>query len=361
MTGRFQLRVPKMEGLDEVGAALRKCPFLHSVSASQGEGFARQLAVAPVQRPAAAAAAGASLVFPEDSSFMETAMKLFHGPGGVVPLQRFAEDAGPKRCPYAAAAQQMLPPAVDALAGAPLSAGPAQQRGVAAPMAAISLGGFGSLPDPLDFLFGKASKAKRQQAKQKRPRPGGKGAAKGAQPGPAAVSQAAQQPAGGQCPLRKFAGPLGGLLPLGAAVGRLGCPPAIVKMRAAVAALKPVRDLRPQALPVRALALGAAAVAANFPCGAWREHTRKFSFQWFLAVHATIPFVAMLRKAVLMPPWAIALTVASAVAGQQAGAALERSRLAGDWPKEATAALVGCREAAAAPWASLRGVGRVAA
>jgi len=31
--------------------------------------------------------------------------------------------------------------------------------------------------------------------------------------------------------------------------------------------------------------------------------------QWFLAVHAAIPFVAMLRKAVLMPKWAILLTL----------------------------------------------------
>lgn len=53
------------------------------------------------------------------------------------------------------------------------------------------------------------------------------------------------------------------------------------------------------------------AVAANLPCGAWREHTRKFSPHWFLAVHATIPFVASLRKAVLMPKWAILLTVAA--------------------------------------------------
>ena len=58
--------------------------------------------------------------------------------------------------------------------------------------------------------------------------------------------------------------------------------------------------------------MGGTAIAANLPCGAWREHTRKFSPQWFLAVHATIPFVASLRKAVLMPKWAILLTVAGA-------------------------------------------------
>jgi len=56
--------------------------------------------------------------------------------------------------------------------------------------------------------------------------------------------------------------------------------------------------------------MGGTGIAANLPCGAWREHTKKFSPQWFLAVHATIPFVAMLRKAVLMPKWAILLTLA---------------------------------------------------
>lgn len=35
----------------------------------------------------------------------------------------------------------------------------------------------------------------------------------------------------------------------------------------------------------------------------------QFTRQWFLAVHAAIPFVAMLRKAVLMPKWAILLTL----------------------------------------------------
>lgn len=101
---------------------------------------------------------------------------------------------------------------------------------------------------------------------------------------------------------------LGGLIPL-AAGGHMTCPAPIVKMRAAVAALKPVRDLRPQALPIRALAMSGTAIAAGLPSGAWREHTRKFSPQWFLAVHAAVPFVAMLRKAVLMPRWAILLTL----------------------------------------------------
>jgi hypothetical protein len=62
----------------------------------------------------------------------------------------------------------------------------------------------------------------------------------------------------------------------------------------------------------------------------WREHTKKFSPEWFVAVHATIPFVAMLRKAVLMPRWAIFLTIAGAIAGQQMGAKVEKARVRGD-------------------------------
>ena len=49
----------------------------------------------------------------------------------------------------------------------------------------------------------------------------------------------------GKCPLRGMAKPLGGLLAL-SAKGQYKCPEAVVRMRAAVARLKPVRTLRPQ-------------------------------------------------------------------------------------------------------------------
>jgi hypothetical protein len=58
------------------------------------------------------------------------------------------------------------------------------------------------------------------------------------------------------------------------------------------------------------------------------EHFEKFSPGWFVAVHATIPLVAMLRKAVVMPKAAIVGTIAAAVIGQAVGARLERARLA---------------------------------
>ena len=64
----------------------------------------------------------------------------------------------------------------------------------------------------------------------------------------------------------------------------------------------------------------------------WREHCEKFSGAWFAAVHASIPFIAMLRKAVIMPKYAILFTIAAAVAGQAMGAKIERRRMAAARP-----------------------------
>lgn len=111
------------------------------------------------------------------------------------------------------------------------------------------------------------------------------------------------------------------------AKGQLQCPRAIVAGRAFVARLQPVRDLRPQALPIKLATLGAGTAVLNVPFGMWREHTRKFSPEWFLAVHATIPFVAMTRQGIGMPKTVIFLTIASAILGQAIGARLERQRL----------------------------------
>ena len=108
------------------------------------------------------------------------------------------------------------------------------------------------------------------------------------------------------------------------------CPPAIVAMRAAVANLKPVRQLRPYALPVRAIALAGATVSLNVPMGMLRSKTRKFSPEWVVVVHAIIPFIAALRKACLMPLWGLGLTVAGSIAGQYAGEVLERKRVNGE-------------------------------
>jgi len=124
---------------------------------------------------------------------------------------------------------------------------------------------------------------------------------------------------------------LGSLLPLAAGGETLGlnCPQAIVQLRAAVARVPQVRGLRPRPVWVKGAAVLAAGAAANAPFGAWRSHTRKFSLEWFVAVHATVPFVAALRQATLLPRWALLLTVAGAVAGQMVGAKVEEARVRG--------------------------------
>ena len=127
--------------------------------------------------------------------------------------------------------------------------------------------------------------------------------------------------------MRKFLGPAGGLISLHAKQ-HLKCPAAIIQLRAAVAKLKPVRELRPQPLMLKALAIGGGGMLLNVPAGMWRFHLKKFSPGWFVAVHACIPFVAVLRKAVILPKWTIALTIATAIAGQMVGSRLERYRLA---------------------------------
>jgi hypothetical protein len=108
---------------------------------------------------------------------------------------------------------------------------------------------------------------------------------------------------------------------------KLICPPPIVAARAALAKTAAVQQLRPQALPVKLVAVAAVVAGINIPCGAVREHFEKFSVGWFVAVHATIPFVAMLRKAVIMPKYAMVVTIAAAVIGQVLGSRLERMRL----------------------------------
>lgn len=117
--------------------------------------------------------------------------------------------------------------------------------------------------------------------------------------------------------------------PLATAVmsGRYHCPKPIVMMRAAIARTSIVKALRPESLEVKLLAVALASSLLNIPFGMIREHTRKFSPQWFLVVHATIPFIAMFRKAVVMPHFAIAFTVAAAIGGQAIGAKAEKCRM----------------------------------
>lgn len=108
---------------------------------------------------------------------------------------------------------------------------------------------------------------------------------------------------------------------------KLRCPPAVVAARAALARTALVKTLRPQPLPSKMFVIAMLGMAANVPLGIWREHTEKFSPSWFAAVHAAVPFIAMLRKSVLMPKTAMAFTIAASVLGQVIGSRAERHRL----------------------------------
>ncbi|KAG2450667.1 hypothetical protein HYH02_004507 [Chlamydomonas schloesseri] len=321
---------PNCPGAD-LSSAVKRCPFLHNVAQTHGESYAFSLAGKP--------ACPHAPVLAEDDDFNAT-LSLFHGRGGVLPLPHLASEAqqhilyppapAPERpapepaskCPYAHEAVQTSP-------------APMPHPLAMAPLASMSMS-WGSNWFNIHHLFKQHLQQHRPQHRKPPQQPqhhsGGPSAA-GHSPG-ASVAGPGGTPlgapgdggtAGGKCPLRRALGPLAGIVFNKA--GQLSCPEPIVKMRAALAATRPVRELRPQALPIKLMAVAMTTAALNVPCGMWREHTEKFSSQWFIAVHATIPFIAMLRKAVIMPKYAILFTIAAAIAGQAMGAKLERRRM----------------------------------
>ena len=137
----------------------------------------------------------------------------------------------------------------------------------------------------------------------------------------------------GNCPIAKSYRAVSNVIPLVAKAlqpppgMKFRCPPAVVAARAALAKTAFAKNLRPQPLPAKVLAIGLLGMAANVPLGIWREHTEKFSPSWFAAVHAAVPFIAMLRKSILMPKSAMAFTIAASVLGQVIGSRAERFRL----------------------------------
>jgi hypothetical protein len=64
------------------------------------------------------------------------------------------------------------------------------------------------------------------------------------------------------------------------------------------------------------------ALAMNVPLGAWRRRQQRFSPAWFLAIHASIPFLVAFRFVFSLPVWVIPPEVMLAVAGQIVGARL---------------------------------------
>ena len=66
------------------------------------------------------------------------------------------------------------------------------------------------------------------------------------------------------------------------------------------------------------------AFALNVPMGAWREQVRRFSWQWFMAIHLPVPIVAAMRIGWDVPAMSIPLLLAISVAGQVVGSRYRR-------------------------------------
>lgn len=247
-------------------------------------------------------------IFEEGPDF-ENAFKFFHGQNGVVPL---SERSFTQR-DYQEEHEEF-----------------SQFNPLAAKAATISLAPFGS-----DGFFGfnffnkKFNKFKKNKNPSKKEHTSQKG---GNTSHEATGNEWLQS---GQCPIAKSYRAVSSVLPLVAKAlqpppgMKFKCPPAIVAARAALARTALVKNLRPQPLPSKMLAIALLGMAANIPLGVWREHTQKFSPQWFAAVHAAVPFIAMLRKSVLMPKTAMAFTIAASILGQTIGSRAERIRLKG--------------------------------
>ena len=77
---------------------------------------------------------------------------------------------------------------------------------------------------------------------------------------------------------------------------------------------------------VKILAVSVVCFLVNIPLGMMRERSRKFSLQWILWVHASIPLIIALRIGLHLHWIAIPINIAAAVLGQIIGAAPEKKK-----------------------------------
>eukprot|EP00245_Coleochaete_scutata_P007462 TRINITY_DN22879_c0_g1_i1.p1 TRINITY_DN22879_c0_g1~~TRINITY_DN22879_c0_g1_i1.p1 ORF type:complete len:387 (+),score=71.37 TRINITY_DN22879_c0_g1_i1:134-1294(+) len=325
-----------MEGLEGtpcnsgslIARGVERCPFLRNITKPTNFSFAGS---GGLDNPVPKGSARGPIF--EDGPSFEHAFRLFHGHNGVVPLSRATVEA---------AVAESIPSAGSSCfaSGRPKTEPtPYHVPPTAASAATISLSAFGpSGPFGFDSFMSADILAKKFDHKPESHSDAKKDEVEH-------EMQSKQDPSGehqamsnewlesGKCPIAKSYRALNAFLPLVAAAlqppanVKFICPPAIVAARAALARTPAVKALRPQHLSAKVLAIGGLGLAVNIPLGVWREHTKKFSPQWFLAVHASIPMVAMMRKAVLMPKYAMVFTIAAAIIGQAIGARAERARL----------------------------------
>ncbi|XVE68945.1 hypothetical protein DITRI_Ditri09bG0110800 [Diplodiscus trichospermus] len=289
-------------GINEDSASpqmdILRCPFLRNINEPTNFSFSSAMAFPMPVR-------GAKGPIFEDGPNFDMAFRLFHGRDGVVPLSERSSSRTEK-------AEPTPPPTFNPLA---------------AKAATISLSSFGP-GGPFSFdAF--ANKWNNQKGK---PKPSKKdSSSQGGNSNHEALGNEWLQ--NGNCPIAKSYRAVSGVLPLVAKVFqpppgmKFRCPPAVVAARAALAKTAFAKNIRPQSLPTKVLVIGMLGMAANVPLGIWREHTKKFSPSWFVAVHAAVPFIGMLRKSVLMPKTAMAFTIAASILGQVIGSRAERYRL----------------------------------
>ncbi|KAL6642607.1 hypothetical protein ACP70R_020788 [Stipagrostis hirtigluma subsp. patula] len=282
-----------------VQQGIERCPFLRNINEPTSFSFSSVNFPVPAR--------GAKGPIFEDGPNFDMAFRVFHGRDGVVPL---SEGSFPQ-------------------IEKPLPKPNPEFNPLAAKAATISLSAFGGF-----FSFGDFSnKRNRKNSNKKNPNnlPQNKGQSNNQPNNHEALSNEWLEM--GQCPLAKSYRALSGIVPLVAkmmtppAGMKLKCPPAVVAARAALSRTAFAKGLRPQPLPTKVLVIALLGMAANVPLGIWREHTQKFSVQWFAAVHAAVPFIGMLRKSVLMPKSAMALTIAASILGQTIGSRAERIRV----------------------------------
>ncbi|KAI3817680.1 hypothetical protein L1987_11477 [Smallanthus sonchifolius] len=277
---------------------IASCPFLRNINEPTNFYFSSSGHIPlPVQRTKGP-------IFEYGPSF-DSAFRLFHGQNGVVPLSEPSISShGPQKVRSEPAPQQFHP--------------------LAARAATISLSGFGG-------PFGFEAFNEMFNNHQRKHKPSKKDFSQKRDSNHEALGEEWLQ--NGKCPMAKSYRSVINVLPIMAKALKppsginLRCPPVIVAARAALAKTAFAKNLRPQPLPAKVLVIGVMGMAANVPLGIWREHTEKFSPSWFVAVHAAVPFIGMLRKSVLMPKSAMAFTIAASVLGQVIGSRAERYRL----------------------------------
>nr|AFK44685.1 unknown [Lotus japonicus] len=277
---------------------IQRCPFLRNINEPANFCFSLGKVSIPVH--------GAKGPIFEDGPSFDTAFKLFHGKDGVVPLSERSDF-------YDGSAAADSVPVFNPLPG----------NAATISLSALGLGG------PFDFwnFSEKWKKQKNSESSSKKEH--------SSQKGDVSKHEALGNEwlKSGNCPIAKSYRAVSRVLPLVATAFKpppgvnLRCPPAVVAARAALARTAFVKNLRPQPLPAKMLAIAALGMALNVPLGMWKEHTKKFSLSWFAAVHAAVPFIAMPRKSVLMPKSAMALTIAASILGQVIGSRAERIRL----------------------------------